>query len=114
MPANSKNPERWNGENKLAVIIETAALNAEELSQYCRRKGLHVEQIERWRASAIAGAQSDQGLTAGERDELLKDRKKARALEKQLRRKDKALAEAAALLILQKKVQALWADDADD
>ena len=42
------------------------------------------------------------------------ERKKTRRLEKELRRKDKALAEAAALLVLQKKAQAIWGDDGDD
>ncbi len=55
VPANSSNPESWNGENKLAVIIETAALNEHELSEYCRQKGLYVEQITRWKDAAIDG-----------------------------------------------------------
>jgi transposase len=40
--------------------------------------------------------------------------RRVRELEKELRRKDKALAEAAALLVLQKKVQAIWGDADDD
>ena len=103
VPADSSNPESWNGENKLAVVIETAALNEEELAEYCRGKGLYVEQIARWREAAIAGAETQRPLSAAERRELLQDRKKIRQLEKELRRKEKALAEAAALLILQKK-----------
>ena len=103
VPADPSNPESWNGENKLAVVIETAALNAEELAEYCRGKGLYVEQIARWREAAIAGAETQRPLSAAERRELLQDRKKIRQLEKELRRKEKALAEAAALLLLQKK-----------
>ena len=45
VPADPKNPEQWSGENKLAVVIEVAALNEEELAAYCRRKGLYVEQV---------------------------------------------------------------------
>lgn len=114
MPADPSNPERWNGENKLAVVIETAALNEEELAEYCRRKGLYVEQIARWREAAIGGAQTQQPLSAAQRRALQQERKKSRKLEKELRRKDKALAEAAALLILQKKAQAIWGDSEDD
>ncbi len=114
VPADPSNPENWSGENKLAVVIETASLNEEELAAYCRRKGLYVEQVARWREAATAGAETLQPLSAEERRELQKERKKNRKLEKELRRKEKALAEAAALLILQKKVQAIWGDTEDD
>lgn len=114
VPADSSNPARWNGENKLAVVIETAALNEEELAEYCRRKGLYAEQIIRWREAAIAGAQELRPLCVDERRELQQERKKTRKLEKELRRKDRALAETAALLVLQKKARAIWGDGEDD
>ena len=114
VPADPSNPENWSGENKLAVVIETAALNEEELAEYCRRKGLYVEQIARWREATIAGAETERPLSAAERRELQRERKKTRKLEKELRRKEKALAEVAALLVLQKKAQAIWGDDGDD
>lgn len=114
VPADPSNPENWNGENKLAVVIETASLNEEQLSEYCRRKGLYSEQIGRWRASAIAGNETLRPLTKMGMQALKKERKKTRCLEKELTRKDKALAEAAALLILQKKVRAIWGDPEDE
>ena len=112
--ADAKNPENWSGENKLAVVIETAALNEEELAEYCRRKGLYVEQVMRWREAAVAGAETQRPLSVAERRELQQERKKRRGLEKELRRKEKALAEVAALLVLQKKAQATWGDGEDD
>lgn len=114
VPADPKNPESWSGENKLAVVIETAALNEEELAEYCRKKGLYVEQVARWHAAAAAGAQTQRPLSAAERRQLQQDRKKIRQLEKELRRKEKALAEAAALLVLEKKAQAIWGDGEGD
>ena len=114
VPADPSNPDNWSGENKLAVVIETAALNEQELAEYCRRKGLYPEQIQRWREAAAGGNDDTQRLSPAERRELQAERKKTRRLEKELRRKDKALAEAAALLILQKKAQAIWGDDGDD
>jgi transposase-like protein len=114
VPADPSNPESWSGENKLAVVIETAGLNEEELAEYCRRKGLYVEQIRRWREAAIAGTQTLRPLSTEERRDLQQERKKTRQLEKELRRKDKALAETAALLVLQKKAQAIWGDGEDD
>jgi transposase-like protein len=114
VPADPKNPDQWSGESKLAVVIETASLNEEELAAYCRRKGLYVEQIQRWREGASAGAGSDSPLSAEERRALQQERQKSRKLEKELRRKEKALAEAAALLVLQKKARAIWGDAEDD
>ncbi len=114
VPADPSNPENWNGENKLAVVVETAGLNQEELAEYCRRKGLYVEQIARWREAAIAGAQTLRPLSDTERRELQQERKKTRKLERELRRKDKALAETAALLVLQKKARAIWGEPEDD
>ena len=114
VPADPANPENWSGANKLAVVIETAALNEEQLSEYCRRKGLYSEQIARWKDSARAGTESSRALSQAEREALRQDRKKIRRLEKELLRKDKALAEAAALLVLQKKVQVLWGEPEDE
>ena len=114
VPADPKNPENWTGETKLAVLIETGALNEEQLAEYCRRKGLFVEQINRWREAAVAGASQPKALSVEERRSLQKERKKNRQLEKELQRKDKALAEVAALLVLQKKAQAIWGDNEDE
>lgn len=114
VPADPSNPENWSGENKLAVVIETAALNEEELAQYCRSKGLYVEQIQGWREAAAAGAETQRPLSRAERKELQLERKKSRRLAKELRRKEKALAETATLLVLQKKAQAIWGDEEDD
>ncbi len=114
VPADPSNPENWSGANKLAVVIETAAFNEEQLSAYCRRKGLYPEQITRWKEAAIDGNESSRPLTKAEMQALKRDRKKIRRLEKELSRKDKALAEAAALLILQKKAQAIWGEPEDE
>jgi len=114
VPANASNPENWSGETKLAIVIETAALNDAQLSVYCRQKGLYPEQIARWKAGAIAGNDSKETLTKAQQHALKKERKKNRQLEKELTRKEKALAEAAALLILKKKAQALWGEPEDE
>ena len=72
--------------------------------------GLYAEQIARWKEGAIAGNDAPERLTRAERRELLQLKKKSRKTEKELRRKEKALAEAAALLVLEKKAQAIWGD----
>ena len=98
-------------EEKFTVVIETAGLNEVELGEYCRRKGLYPQQIQAWRntckqAHDPAGAKTD-------REQLRRQTKAIKQLETELRRKEKALAEAAALLVLKKKVQALWEDPED-
>lgn len=114
VPADPSNPENWSGADKLAVIIETASLNEHELSEYCRKKGLYPEQITRWKEMAASGVDNQQHLTRAEKKQWQAEKNKARKLEKELHRKDKALAEAAALLVLQKKAQAIWGDPEDD
>jgi transposase len=96
-------PEDWSSQDKFAVLMETAPLTAQELSEYCRSKGLYPEQIERWKQAFI------QGFSPSKSEPNTKaDQKQIQALKKEITRKDKALAETAALLVLQKKFRALW------
>ena len=94
--------------------LETAALSEIELSEYCRRKGLYPEQVQQWRQACILGQQSARTLQQAEKAQAKADKKRIRQLEQELRRKDKALAEAAALLILQKKLDAYWSNVDED
>ncbi len=55
VPGNKKNSECWAAEDKLAVVIETAAFNEIQLSEYCRNKGLYKEQIDKWKIAALSG-----------------------------------------------------------
>ena len=98
-------------EEKFAVVIESASLNEVELSEYCRRKGLYPEHISAWRSTC---RQANAAVpTKVDRAKLRTQGKQIKQLETELRRKEKALAEAAALLVLQKKIQALWEDPED-
>lgn len=99
--------EQWDGSAKLAVVIETQPMNESEKSEYCRKKGLYPEQIERWREACIAGVSSQEPGGAS----LKKARNENKRLKRKIERKDKALAESAALLVLSKKFQALWEDE---
>jgi transposase len=111
VPGDGQNPEQWSAADKFAVVLEAAPLNEAELSAYCRRKGMLVEQLERWRAEVHAVLSGGQGGTA--QNERAADKKRIRDLEKDLRRKEKALAETAALLVLSRKYEALWTDGED-
>lgn len=111
VPGDGQNPEQWHSADKFAVVIETATLSEAELGEYCRKKGLLVAQVRAWR-SACEGANAIVGerLSPAQR---LQEKKRVRDLEKELRRKEKALAETAALLVLSRKLEALWKDGED-
>lgn len=114
VPADGKNPERWSSEDKFAIVLEAASLNEAELAEYCREKGLYVEQISAWRQACLqANADSAEQIKV-QREQTKQARKQIKQLERALQRKDKALAETAALLVLQKKAQAIWGDGEDE
>ena len=117
VPASEKDADGWGAADKFTVVLETAGLNATELSAYCRERGLYPEQVERWR-QASQDANEKPVLTLKEQKELerlrAQDQKEIKRLKQELRRKEKALAEAAALLIASKKIQAFWGEDGDD
>lgn len=114
VPGNGKNAEEWRSEDKFAVVLETATMSAAELSEYCRRKGLYAEQIAAWRQVCQAANANAGQVGKTQRVQSKGDQKRIRALEKELNRKEKALAEVAALLVLRKKAQAIWGDEAED
>jgi len=116
VPASEKEPEGWSAADKFTVVLETAGLNATELSAYCRQKGLYPEQVDRWR-QASQDANEKPVLTMKEQKELEKlraqDQREIKQLKQELRRKEKALAEAAALLMLRQKWEAFCSEDAE-
>jgi transposase-like protein len=93
-------------------VREAAALSDDELGEFLRREGLHEEQLEQWREMLIQAAPEVFGKRR--RKKTSPETKRIRELEKELPRKDKALAEAAALIVLKKKAQAIWGDEDDD
>ncbi|QCH15001.1 hypothetical protein CB0101_08725 [Synechococcus sp. CB0101] len=112
VPASEKDPDGWSAADKFTVVLETAGLNATELSAYCRERGLYPEQVERWRQAA-----QDANEKLKEQKELerlrAQDQREIKALKKELQRKEKAMAEMAALLVLRKKWEAFCSEDAE-
>jgi transposase len=104
-----RRPQDWTAEEKLEVVMESRGLSEEEFGAFLRRKGLHEAHLKEWREIALAALGSRREGTASKAEA-----KRVRELERELKRKDKALAETAALLVLQKKVQALWGDGDND
>ena len=114
MPTKKKKSETWSAEDKLATIIESASFNEIQLSEYCRRKGLYKEQIDQWKKTVLSGYQSSSHLKKAQAQNSREDKQKIKKLERELQRKDKALAETAALLVLSKKWEAIWGENEED
>ena len=87
-------PDDWSTQDKFLVVVETASMNETELAEYARKKGLYVEQIKAWK-DACMNANGGIAKEASRLNRELKDsEKERRKLEKELQRKEKALAEA--------------------
>lgn len=113
-PGTDASPDDWSTQDKFLIVVETASLNESELAEYARKKGLYVEQIKAWK-DACMNANGGIAKEAARLNRELKDSQKERKkLEKELLRKEKALAEAAALLVLSKKANAIWGDPEDE
>ena len=107
------NSDQWSPEEKFSVVLETSTLSEIELSEYCRTRGLYPEQVKAWRQACIAGNMTSTEMKKQSSAERNADKKRIRKLEKELNRKEKALAETAALLVLRKKLNAYWEEDED-
>jgi transposase len=114
VPGDERNTELWSSANKFAVVLETASLNKAELALYCRNKGLYAEQITTWRSACVDANANVKEHEKAFNLETKKDKIQISSLEKKLRRKEKALAETAALLVLRKKANAIWGEAEDE
>lgn len=94
-------------------MLETAALNEADLAEYCRKRGLYPAQIAAWRFACEQANDWDRASTARLGQATKEEKKRVKDLERELARKDRALAEAAALLILGKKASAIWGGEED-
>lgn len=102
---------QWNARERLLALQESHALSGVALHAWCREKGLFEHQLKQWNdafcavgaTASVPGAEHRQTHAALRELQVSHDQ-----LQRQMRRKDKALAEAAALLVLQKKFRALW------
>lgn len=102
--------KRRTAEQKLRLVLEASELSDEELGAFLRREGLHEAELKEWAAAATEALSSKpkrKGKTS-------REARRIRELEKDLRRKEKALAEVTALLALKKKLEAMWGDGDDD
>jgi transposase len=107
---NEKRPQDWTLDERLSMVIQCASLEDEALNTLCRVQGLYPHHVAQWKDSFINGTSLD---TTPALPQVKTLRRENKALKQELNRKDKALAETAALLVLKKKAQAIWGSDED-
>lgn len=111
VPGKSKSTAEWSAEAKFAVVVATAAMSAAELNAYCREKGLFPEQVKEWKAECLQGFVDSKVQRQQLRQQARSDQSEIKRLNRELRLKDRALAEATALLVLRKKLRAFYGED---
>ena len=117
VPATNKAPEQWSASDKLAAVIQAAGLSGPDLGAFCRERGLYPKQLSRWRQAAEDANGNSAPSMADQRELQRKNQEQAREirrLERDLQKKEKALAEAATLLLIAKKRDALWPQDEEN
>ncbi len=102
---------RWTAAARLQAVIVTATMDEATRSAWCREQGPYPTELNGWKRDAIAGLGEPRAASAVE---ARQDRRRVRELERELHRKDKALAETAALLVLSKKLAAVFHDGEDE
>ena len=103
----------WTAAGRLEAVVTTAAMNEVDKSAWCRSHGAYPEELAKWRASATTALAAPEEQRASPQA-TRQDRKRIKELERELLRKDRALAETAALLVLSKKVQAIFNTGEDE
>ena len=97
----------WTAASRLEAVIVTATLDEASKSAWCREHGVYQAELDKWRASATTALAEPEEARASPQA-TRQDRKRIKELERELLRKDRALAETAALLVLSKKVAVIF------
>lgn len=98
---------QWTAAARLEAVITTAALDEATTGAWCRENGIYPQQLQQWRISATQALATPEEVRASP-SQTREDRRRIKELEREVRRKDKALAETAALLVLSKKCEAIF------
>ena len=102
----------WTAVARLETVIATAAMDEAGKSAWCREKGMFPAELEKWRQSATAALAAPEEIRASPQ-QTRKTQRRIHELEREVGRKDKALAETAALLVLSKKLSAVFGEGED-
>jgi hypothetical protein len=103
----------WSAAARFDAVLTTAPMDEATRNAWCREHGVYPQELAAWRASATQALAEPQEQRASPK-ETASDRRRIKELERELRRKDKALAETAALLVLSKKLEAIFHKGEDE
>ena len=103
----------WTAGARLEAVITTAAMSETGKSAWCREHGVYPGDLDKWRSSATAALAEPEEARASPQATRA-DRKRIKELERDLLRKDRALAETAALLVLSKNLEAIFHKGGDE
>jgi transposase len=113
MPSDDNNDD-CSASQIFTFVLESALFSEHELAEYCREKGLYVDQIKRWKQACVKANTPDSVKKIETTKASRSDKRRIKELEKELNRKEKALAETAALLVLREKFNAVWEDKEEE
>ncbi len=102
-----KSPRDWNKAERLEAIMVTYRMTEEDVSKYCREQGLYPHHLAEWKTEFLSNTEEPKSVSKQAIKRLSQENKQ---LKKDLNRKNKALSETAALLVLSKKCQAIWGE----
>ena len=113
MNTSKKSALNWPPEKKLQALIETSSMDEHQLGEYLRKNGLHSTNLDDWKNEFLSSSKASSGRPKKD-PEVFELRKDKKSLEKNIRRKDKALAEMSARIILLKKSHEIWGTEEDE
>ena len=108
MKTKERRPQDFTPIEKFKAVMDFEALAEKDRGEFLRSQGLHTDHVLSWKKLMEAGLEPTKKASNEERAERAQDRQKIKELEREIHRKDKSLAEVAALLILKKKADLIW------
>lgn len=103
----------WTAAARFEAVLITAAMDEAAKSAWCRANGVYPQELADWRQAATQALAAPEEARASPQS-TQEDRRRIKELERELRRKEKALAETAALLVLSKKIEAIFHKGEDE
>lgn len=113
IPKRIKRVSNWTKKEKLKALLDTANMSEEQVNAFCRKNGVYAAQLEQWKTELMDELEG-KGASQQKTKQIKTLEAELNQLKKELKRKDKALAEASAILFLKKKAQELWGDPEDE
>lgn len=98
--------KKFTAEEKLNLLFQSASMNEVELAEFCRKKGIYPSTLEKWKQSCLENIDGQPGKKFKKKEKQLKQ--KIVKLEREIRKKDKTIAETTALLVLKKNWRISW------